>query len=168
MPGRASQGFSGDGGPATAAKLNYPVALAFDGAGNLYIADARNNRIRKVDTLGTISTVAGSGGSGHRNGGFSGDGGPATAAQLSSPLGVAVDQGDNVYIADYSNHRVRKVDPSGTITTVAGSGGTLPGMRPSPAMGGRPPRPGLLTLTMSPWTVVASTSPTPTTSGYAR
>jgi sugar lactone lactonase YvrE len=126
VAGTGSKGFSGDGGPATSAKLNYPVALAFDAAGNLYIDDTRNNRIRKVDTAGTITTFAGSGGTGPRNGGFSGDGGPATLAQLSSPLGVAVDQGDNVYIADYANSRVRKVDPSGTITTFAGSGGTLP------------------------------------------
>jgi sugar lactone lactonase YvrE len=126
VAGTGSKGFSGDGGPATSAQLNYPVALAFDGAGNLYIDDTRNNRIRKVDPSGTMTTFAGSGGTGPRNGGFSGDGGPATTAQLNSPLGVAVDGAGNLYIADTNNHRVRKVDPSGTITTFAGSGGTLP------------------------------------------
>ena len=120
--GGGAGGFSGDGGPATAAQLNLPQGVAVDGAGNLYIADARNHRIRKVDASGIITTVAGTGEIGGGAGGFSGDGGPATAAQLNLPQGVAVDGAGNLYIADARNHRIRKVDASGIITTVAGTG----------------------------------------------
>jgi sugar lactone lactonase YvrE len=109
--------YSGDGGPATAASLNYPRGVAVDAAGNLYIADSNNRRIRKVPPGGTISTAAGNG-----VGGYSGDGGPATAASLDWPYGVAVDSAGNLYIADFSNHRIRKVTPAGTITTAAGNG----------------------------------------------
>ncbi|MGA7524998.1 MAG: Ig-like domain repeat protein [Acidobacteriaceae bacterium] len=111
-------GFSGDGGLATAATLNAPYSVALDPAGNLYIADSDNNRVRKVDTTGHISTYAGS-----ANSGYLGDGGPATAAELYSPLGVACDPAGNVYIADARNYEVRKVSATGTITTVAGSYG---------------------------------------------
>ncbi len=107
--------FSGDGGPATNASLNIPYGVAVDSAGNLYIADTGNNRIRKV-TGGTITTVAGNG-----NASFSGDGGPATSASLNVPYGVAVDSAGNLYIADFQNNRIRKVS-GGTITTVAGNG----------------------------------------------
>ena len=117
VAGTGEGGFSGDGGPATAARLAYPEGVALDGAGNLYIADVSNHRIRKVDSTGTITTVAGSG-----QPGFSGDGGPATEAQLDNPLGVAVDGAGNLYIADRLNHRIRKVDSRGTITTIAGTG----------------------------------------------
>ncbi len=88
-----------------------------DTAGNPYISDWLNDRIRKVDTNGIISTVAGTG-----SFGFSGDGGPATAAALSEPQDVAVDSAGNLYIADWINLRIRVVDPSGTIQTLAGSG----------------------------------------------
>ncbi|MBU2009857.1 MAG: hypothetical protein KJ624_08505 [Chloroflexi bacterium] len=110
-------GFSGDGAPATAAKLNSPRGLALD-SGNLYISDSGNNRVRRVDlATGTISTFAGTGAAG-----FSGDGGPATAAQLNNPMGVTFAPG-YLYIADSSNHRIRKVDlATGTITTFAGTG----------------------------------------------
>jgi hypothetical protein len=118
-------GFSGDGGPATAAHLNAPQLLATDAAGNLYITDTRNQRVRKVDPNGIITTVAGSGPVGLNNGGFGGDGGPATSALLNVPRGVAVDAVGNLYITDNRNGRVRKVDPNGIITTVAG-GGTAP------------------------------------------
>src|SRR5579883_1542087 len=112
----------GDGGPATSASLSFVgtalhTGIALDPQGNMYIADTSHNRIRKVDTSGTISTFAGTGVFG-----FSGDGGPATSAQLSSPSGVALDSAGNLFIADQSNGRIRKVDASGTITTVAGSG----------------------------------------------
>jgi trimeric autotransporter adhesin len=107
--------FSGDGGPATRASLNTPIGVAVDGAGNLYIADAFNNRIRKVNTAGVITTVAGNG-----DCRFSGDDGAAVSASLCAPFGVAVDAPGNVYIADTSNHRIRKVDTSGIITTIAG------------------------------------------------
>ena len=111
------QGFSGDGAAATAARLNTPRGVAFDTAGNLFIADTGNNRIRKVTPAGVITTVAGAG-----TAGFSGDGAAATAAQLSQPKGVAVDTALNLYIADTSNHRVRKVTAAGIISTLAGPG----------------------------------------------
>lgn len=110
-------GYNGDGIPATQAWLFLPNGVAVDGAGNVYISDWLNNRIRKVDTAGIISTLAGTG-----TGGFSGDGGPATSAMLYLPTDVAVDSKDNFYIADWSNFRVRIVDSSGTIETLAGSG----------------------------------------------
>ena len=112
-------GRGGDGGAATAAQLYYPASVAVDGVGNLYIADRGNNRIRKVDRAGVITTVAGSGARG-----FGGDGGPATAAQLDWPRGVALDGLGNLYIADRDNQRIRKVDTAGVITTVAGSSTT--------------------------------------------
>ncbi len=117
VAGDGTRGFVGDGGPAATARLAFPVGVAVDGAGNLYIADRNNNRIRKVNAAGFISTVAGDG-----TWGFSGDGGPATAAQLRAPSGVAVDGAGNLYIADRSNHRIRKVDAAGFITTAAGGG----------------------------------------------
>ena len=109
--------FGGDGGRAISALLRFPTDVAVDSSGNLYIADTSNHRIRKVDTSGVISTVAGTG-----TGGFSGDEGPATAAELNGPWSVAVDSSGNLYIADYTNRRVRKVDTSGVISTVAGTG----------------------------------------------
>ena len=113
----AGGGYGVDGGPATAAQLDRPYGVAVDGAGNLYIADTFNHRIRKVDAAGVITTVAGIG-----TNGFGGDGGAAVAAQLNQPSGVAVDGSGNLYIADYRNHRIRKVDSSGDISTVAGNG----------------------------------------------
>jgi sugar lactone lactonase YvrE len=173
--GTGKQGFGGDGGPATSAQFHYPAGLAVDGSGNVYIADRNNGRVRKVSRDGTITTIAGSGSiiihqrgdggpalaarlftpagvavdrqgnvyisdpadyrvrkvspdgtittlAGGMRSGFSGDGGPASAARLTSPVGVAADAQGNVYIADPRTHRVRRVDPGGTITTVAGSG----------------------------------------------
>jgi sugar lactone lactonase YvrE len=108
-------GFDGDGGPATKALLNAPFAVAVDAQGNLYISDADNFRIRKVDTTGTITTIAGTG-----EQGSSGDEGPATAARLMGPSGLAVDARGNLYVADVA--AVRKIDRSGRITTVAGTG----------------------------------------------
>lgn len=112
-------GFAGDGGPSAAARLNLPTALAVDAAGNLYIADTENFRIRKIAAVGgAISTVAGNG-----RQGFSGDGGAATAASIDSPSGLAVDAAGNLYIADTHNHRVRRVAAAtGVITTIAGTG----------------------------------------------
>ena len=112
---------NGDGGPATNARISYPFGLAIDTQGDLFIADYSGNRIRKVDTLGIITTVAGQGTSGS-NAGFGGDGGPATAASLDAPQSVAVDGLGDLFIADTGNHRVRKVDASGIITTMAGTG----------------------------------------------
>jgi uncharacterized protein (TIGR03437 family) len=109
VAGTGGAGFAGDGGgPATAAPLNSPEALAVDASGNLFIADTNNNRIREVSSAGIISTVAGSGGT-EFNGGFSGDGGTATSAQLNQPSGVAVDASGNIYIADTLNNRIREV-----------------------------------------------------------
>ncbi len=117
VAGTGTNGFSGDGGPATEAELANIGAIAFDASGNMYIGDFGNNRIRKVDTSGTITTVAGTG-----TAGFSGDGGPATSAQLDQPRSLAFDGSGNMYIADSANNRVRRVSPGGTITTVAGTG----------------------------------------------
>ncbi|PWU08282.1 MAG: hypothetical protein C5B50_29830 [Verrucomicrobia bacterium] len=107
----------GDGGPATNASLGDPSHVAVDDRGNWYIPDLGNQRVRKVDTNGIISTVAGTG-----TNGFSGDGGPATNANLAFPAGVALDALKNLYIADDSNHRVRRVDTDGIISTFAGNG----------------------------------------------
>ncbi len=110
-------GSGGDGGPANKASLNSPTALAIDSAGNLYIADLLGSRVRKVDTNGIITTVAGNG-----SPGYSGDGGPATSAQFYAPSGVAVDGAGNLFIADGTTQRIRKVNTSGIIATVAGTG----------------------------------------------
>jgi sugar lactone lactonase YvrE len=115
--GDGTAGFSGDGGPSASARVNAPAGLAVDAVGNVYIADAGNNRIRKIDVAGVITTVAGTG-----TAGSSGDGGQATLAQLNDPLGVAVDVAGNLYIADETNCRIRKVDVTGVITTIAGTG----------------------------------------------
>jgi Gluconolactonase len=119
VAGNGTAGYSGDDGPAVNAELNYPVDIAVDNAGNLYIADNKNNRIRKVDISSqNISTIAGTGKSD-----FAGDGGVATDAALNSPRGIAVDSAGNIYIADTNNHRIRKVDSvSGYISTIAGNG----------------------------------------------
>jgi uncharacterized protein (TIGR03437 family) len=111
--------FGGDNGPATAAELNVPVEVATDVAGNIYIADQFNNRIRKVAVNGTITTIAGTG-----TAGFSGDNGPALQAELNTPIGVFVDVSGNLIIADVANQRIRRIDTNGVITTVAGNGGT--------------------------------------------
>jgi streptogramin lyase len=116
--GTGQEGDSGDGGPATEARLNQPFDVAFDEEGNLYLSDTFNHRIRKVDAkTGIISTVAGNG-----RKGFSGDGGPATGASMDEPYGICLDRRGNLYFVDRLNYRVRKVDASGIISTVAGNG----------------------------------------------
>ena len=117
VAGNGIGGYSGDGGPATSAQLNWPYGLAVDGQGSLFIADTFNYRIRKVSSDGVITTVAGNGVRG-----YSGDGGPATSTSLHYPHGVAVDGQGNLFIADHGNYRIRKVSPDGIITTVAGNG----------------------------------------------
>jgi sugar lactone lactonase YvrE len=127
----------GDGGLATSANLGSPYGIAFDGSGNLFIAEETGNRIRKVSPSGVITTIAGSGVAG-----FSGDGGAATRATLTHPLGLAVDVAGNVYISDAGNQRIRRVDgATGVITTVAGGGSssTIP-------VGGAPATSVLLSL----------------------
>lgn len=115
--GSGEKGFSGDGGPATDARLDKPVDLAVAPDGSVYVVDAGNRRIRRVSHDGRITTVAGTGESG-----FAGDGGPATAAQLDDPSGVAVGGDGQLYISDTENHRVRRVAVDGLIYTVAGNG----------------------------------------------
>jgi uncharacterized repeat protein (TIGR01451 family) len=117
VAGNGSSGYSGDGGPATSAKLYEPYGIAVDASGNLYIADRFNYRVRMVSTSGVIKTVAGNGSCC-----YAGDGGAATSALLGAPSGVAVDASGDLYIADTSNNRIRKVNPAGIITTVAGNG----------------------------------------------
>ena len=117
VAGNGEPGYSGDGGPAKAAKLDAPRTIAVGPSGHVYIAEPNVHRIRKVDTQGTISTFAGT-----STAGFGGDGGPAKSAQLNMPRGVGVDGADNVYIADSLNHRIRKVGGDGLITTIAGTG----------------------------------------------
>jgi sugar lactone lactonase YvrE len=117
VAGNGQHGFSGDGGPATAAQLAGPAGVAPTADGGFLIADSENNRIRKVSAAGMIATVAGVG-----TGGFSGDGGPATAAQLNHPIGVTPTADGGFYIADTFNHRIRFVSAAGTIATVAGGG----------------------------------------------
>ena len=121
IAGTGAAGFSGDGGLAISATFNKPIGVAVDAAGNVYVADNNNLRIRRISPDGTIASVAGNGAAG-----YSGDGGPATLASLNSSLdyglGIAVDTAGSLYIADMKNHRIRKVPRGGVITTVAGNG----------------------------------------------
>ena len=122
IAGTGTPGFSGDGSSETAAQLNLPTALALDITGNLYLADTGNHRVRKISVTGIITTIAGTG-----TQGFSGDTGPATAATIDSPTGLAVDTANNLYLADTHNHRIRRIDSAtGIITTIAGTG--IPGL----------------------------------------
>jgi sugar lactone lactonase YvrE len=109
--------FAGDGGPAATAELNTPAGVAVDANGNVYFSDSRNNRVRRIATDGSITTVAG-----NDLPGFSGDGGPATQAQLRTPTGLAIDAAGNLYIADTGNNRIREVMANGIIGTLAGNG----------------------------------------------
>jgi len=115
VAGNGVIGFGGDGGSAVAAELDHPTAIALDGSGNLFIADSKNNRVRRVDRGGRITTVAGSG-----TAGFGGDGGPATAAMLNEPVGLAIDRDGAVLVADSKNSCVRRIDADGVIKTIAG------------------------------------------------
>ncbi len=131
IAGTGVAGSSGDGGPATAAQLNGPSGVTVDAAGNIYIADTMNNRIRRVAPDGTISTIAGNG----TNCAFSGDNGPALSAQLCLPAQLLFDASGNLLVADYGNRRVRGIAPSGIISTVAGSGTIDPSLT-NPASSG--------------------------------
>jgi len=117
IAGNGTAGYGGDGGAATAAQLNHPQGIAVDSSGNVYVADTQNARVRKISG-GTITTVAGNG-----TPGYGGDGSAASAAQLFDPIGVAVDSAGNLYIADFTNERIRKVS-GGNISSVAGNGNT--------------------------------------------
>jgi hypothetical protein len=115
--GNGIAGYTGDGGAAASAQLDAPAGLALDNAGNLYVAERGNRVVRRIDTTGQITTVAGTGATG-----IAGDGGPATSAQLTQPQALALDAAGNLYIADYAAGRVRKVGAGGIITTLAGGG----------------------------------------------
>jgi len=114
--GNGTIGFAGDGGHATAAEFG-ASGICFDNKGNLYISDGENNRIRKIDSVGIITTIGGTG-----IAGFSGDGGPASSAKLWDPFDVKLDKYGNIYFPDMYNHRIRKIDTNGIITTIAGTG----------------------------------------------
>jgi uncharacterized protein (TIGR03437 family) len=116
VAGTGIPGFNGDSGPATSIRLSSPTGIAFDAGGNLYIADQGNHRIRRVTPAGALTTVAGSAA------GFAGDGGAASAALLNRPADVKADSSGNLYVSDMLNHRVRKIDAGGIITTIAGDG----------------------------------------------
>jgi len=116
VAGNGTEAWSGDGGPAAAAQLDAPWSVAADSRGNLYISDSGNHTVRKIATDGSITTVAGTGVRGS-----SGDGGPATRAQLNVPLGIAVDGAGNLYVAECLGSRIRKISAAGAITTVAGN-----------------------------------------------
>ena len=119
IAGNGIASFSGDGGLATAATLNNPLCLCFDTCGNLFITDNQNNKVRKINTAGIISTYAGTG-----IYGYSGDSGPASSAQLWLPWGLTIDKMNNLFVADWGNFRIRKISDSKIITTYAGSGST--------------------------------------------
>lgn len=157
VAGTGQPGFSGDNGPATAAQLHGPWLLALDGAGNLFISDSYNHRVRKVGAVtGVITTYAGTGpveslpdinGIPPQKGGFAGDSGPATDARLNVPVGLVVDAQGNLFIGDAFNNRVRKVDvKTGVITTVAGSGARLSSGDGGPATEAGFPAPGGLAV----------------------
>src|SRR5579872_6518518 len=117
IAGNGSAGYSGDGGKATAATLNDPRGIVTDPAGNVYFCDRLNHVVRKIDTSGNITTVAGTGVPG-----YNGDNIPGTQARLNTPWRVTIDPAGNLYIADSVNNRIRKLAPNGIITTVAGNG----------------------------------------------
>jgi sugar lactone lactonase YvrE len=135
--GTGLAGFSGDGEPATDAELDYAGGVLADDEGNVYIAECGGNVVRLVTPDGIIGTVAGVGGLGAGNGGYAGDGGPATEAELACASDGALDSSGNLYIVDRDNSVVRRVDASGTITTIAG-GGTLDTSGPDAPAEGRP------------------------------
>lgn len=132
VAGTGERGYGGDGGPATAARLNEPYEVRFDRDGNMFFVEMKNHVVRKVDSrTGTISTVAGTG-----EAGFSGDGGPATAAKMKQPHSICFDDSDRLYICDIGNHRVRRVDLStGVIETYAGTGERKPTPDGAPVSG---------------------------------
>lgn len=139
--GTGESGYSGDGGAALKAKLKVPAGLFPDKKGNLYIADRENHVVRKVDSRGVITTIAGTG-----TAGFSGDGGPARAASLHFPSGLALDSKGNLYISDRSNNRIRVINSKGIITTYAGNGEDGYGGDSGPALKARIDRPFGLTI----------------------
>ena len=118
IAGNGIPGYTGDNGPATAAKLDWPFGVAVDATGNIYFTEWNNNCVRKINAVGIITTIAG----GNATLGFSGDNGPATAADFHIPIGIAIDNSGNIFIADSYNNRIRKINSSGNINTYAGDG----------------------------------------------
>jgi sugar lactone lactonase YvrE len=127
VAGNGTPGFSGDGGPATLAELGSPDGIAIDNSGNIYLSIG-GHRIRKIDASGIITTIAGTG-----TPGYNGDNIPATSAQLFDPYVGAVDNAGNLYFSDYNNHRIRKINTTGIITTIAGNGSNTSGGDGGPA-----------------------------------
>ncbi len=117
IAGTGMSGYSGDAGPATAATIHNPYGIAVDRSGNTYFVDYGNHVVRKIDASGVITTIAGTGANG-----YNGDGIAATSAMLNYPFGIAIDFAGNIYVADGSNNRIRKIDPAGMISTIAGTG----------------------------------------------
>lgn len=117
VAGNGTAGFSGDGGPAVQASFNSPVFVAVDATGGLLVADWQNHRVRRIDSRGVVTTIAGAG-----SPGFSGDGGPATQASFNGVIGLCLDAAGNIYVNDDRNNRIRRIDPAGQITTFAGNG----------------------------------------------
>ncbi len=142
IAGTGVEGFSGDCGKATAARLDFPTGLARDTHGRLFISDASNNRVRMVDQRGYITTVAGSGPTGLGNGSYAGDGGPAIKAKLNAPAGLAFDVEGNLFISDQGNDRVRMVNPAGEISLVAGLPAGAADVSPEGILASGKPRPG--------------------------
>jgi sugar lactone lactonase YvrE len=133
IAGSGSDGYAGDGGPAVEAELSAPGGILFDDAGGLVVADHHNGCIRTIDPSGIIGRTWGACG----DVGFSGDGGPAVDAQMNDPIGIAVDRKGRLWIADEQNGRIRRIDPDGTITTIAGGGSMDPASAPPNTPGTR-------------------------------
>jgi sugar lactone lactonase YvrE len=139
--GNGDPTFGGDGGPAVDAGIDYPLQIAVAPSGDVYIADDNHNRIRRVSSTGIISTVIGDG-----SFGSAGDGGPASDAQVNDPQGVVLDASGNLYVSEYGGNRIRRIDPSGIVTTIAGTGiDGLEGMD-GPAVDAQIPQPGALAI----------------------
>jgi hypothetical protein len=119
IAGTGTPGYSGDNAPATSAQLDSPYGIAVDNTGNIYISESSNYVVRKINTSGIITTIAGNG-----TPGFTGDGGPATAATLKAPSNIGISSSGEIYIPDWQNHRVRKINSIGILTTIAGNGST--------------------------------------------
>jgi sugar lactone lactonase YvrE len=148
LAGDGDTDFGGDGGPATKASLYWPLNTAVDAAGNVYIADDNHNRVRKVTADGTITTVIGDG-----TAASTGDGGPASKAEVNDPEGVAVDAAGNLYVSEFGGNsdppggnRIRRITPDGVVMTVAGTGRDGLSGIPGPATNADIPQPGMLAI----------------------